>query len=62
MQQWLEHTADQQAKKLQLARADAKAQRTYLRRSLTALRLAVEQAQEMADASQGFLQESQVGI
>lgn len=60
IQNWLEHSIQQRAKQMQLNRADAKAQRSMLQRCFTALRRAVLQAEEMADASNGFLQESQV--
>ncbi len=60
-QLWLDHTAQQRVKKAHLAKAAAKAQRSCLRHGFMALRQFVEQSQEMADASEGFLQESEVG-
>ncbi|KAK9838858.1 hypothetical protein WJX74_004668 [Apatococcus lobatus] len=59
LQGWLEYSLDQRARHMQLARAGAKAQRSMLQHSFTALRGAVLQAEEMADASEGFIQESQ---
>ena len=60
LQNWSEYSLQRRAKQMQLTRADAKAQRSMLQRSFTALRRAVLQAEEMEDASKGFLQESQV--
>lgn len=60
IQNWLEYSLHRRAKQVQLNRADAKAQRSMLQRCFTGLRRAMLQAEEMADASEGFLQESQV--
>ena len=45
---------------MQLSKAARKAKHSRLQRSLLALRRAADQAQDIADASEGFLQESQV--
>ena len=60
LQAWSEYSHERKAKHMQLARAGAKARQSILQRSFIALQRSVLQAEEMADASEGFLQECQV--